>query len=323
MASGHHIYSAELIVDCRNNVGESPIWCADEASLYWVDIPAAKLWRWSQASNITESWSLPGMAGCIAFSTKSGALIGAVDDAFMLLVPSNAGLWDAQPIATVVHLQPNMRFNDGRTDRQGRMWAGSMQKNMPHASGAGTLYRLDGSGQNNASATAFVTGLYTPNGLAFSPDGRIMYLSDSHPSVRMVWAFDYDVDTGTPSNRRVFVDMRDAAGRPDGAAVDVDGCYWVCGNDAGVIYRYTPNGLLDKTIHVPIKKPAMCAFGGNNMDTLFVTSIRPADVDLSDQPLAGGVFALSPGAQGIAETKCSASPSSSTPAHRVAAIHST
>jgi sugar lactone lactonase YvrE len=128
-----------------------------------------------------------------------------------------------------------------------------------------------------------------------------MYLSDSHPNVQTIWAFDYDVDSGTPRNRRVFVDMKPLPGRPDGAAVDADGGYWICGNDAGLVHRFTPDGRLDRSLPVPVKKPAMCAFGGAALDTLFVTSIRPAGIDLSDQPLAGGVFALRPGVKGLDE----------------------
>ena len=145
--------------------------------------------------------------------------------------------------------------------------------------------------------------MIVPNGMAFTPDGATMYLSDSHPTSQLIWAFDYDTTTGTPSNKRVFVDMNDHPGRPDGAAVDEDGCYWICGNDAGLIHRFTPQGRLDRSLAVPVKKPAMCAFGGVNLDTLFVTSIRLNGVDLSDQPLAGGVFALQPGVCGIAEPK--------------------
>jgi len=130
-----------------------------------------------------------------------------------------------------------------------------------------------------------------------------MYLSDSHPNVQAVWAFDYDTSSGTPHNRRLFVDMKPLPGRPDGAAVDADGCYWICGNDAGLIHRFTPEGQLDRSLAVPVKKPAMCAFGGSALDTLFVTSIRPGG-DLSDQPLAGGVFALNPGVKGLPEPEC-------------------
>jgi sugar lactone lactonase YvrE len=141
----------------------------------------------------------------------------------------------------------------------------------------------------------------TPNGMAFSPDGRIMYLSDSHPRSQKIWSFRYDTSSGEMHDQKLFFDMTSVPGRPDGAAVDVDGCYWICGNDAGVIYRITPSGVIDRTVELPVKKPAMCSFGGALMDTLFVTSIRPAGVDLSDQPLAGGVFALQTHTQGMPE----------------------
>jgi sugar lactone lactonase YvrE len=161
------------------------------------------------------------------------------------------------------------------------------------------MYRY--SARQSAPLSAQLSDFIVPNGLAFSPDGQTMYLSDSHPSVQAIWAFDYDIDTGTPHNRRLFVDMHKHPGRPDGAAVDADGCYWICGNDAGLIHRFTPDGRLDRSLAVPVKKPSMCAFGGRNLDTLFVTSIRPAG-DLTDQPLAGGVFALQPGVTGLEET---------------------
>ena len=175
------------------------------------------------------------------------------------------------------------------------------------AEAVGALYRCDAQNPNDVSVLApQLEELVVPNGLAFSPDGRTMYLSDSHPSRQLIWAFDYDIDSGTPHNRRLFVDMNDHPGRPDGAAVDSHGCYWICAIDAGLVLRFTPQGKLDRALPVPVKKPTMCAFGGPRLDTLFVTSIRPQGIDLTDQPLAGGVFALNPGVQGLPETKARA-----------------
>jgi len=162
----------------------------------------------------------------------------------------------------------------------------------------GALYRY-ANGQRGPLG-ARLSGFIVPNGLGFSPDGRTMYLSDSHPSAQQIWAFDYDIDSGTPTNRRLFVDMNHFCGRPDGAAVDAEGCYWICANDAGLIHRFTPDGRLDRSLAVPVKKPTMCAFGGSRLDTLFVTSIRPGD-DHDEQSLAGGVFALDPGVKGLPE----------------------
>ena len=213
------------------------------------------------------------------------------------LKPQADGTLRSTRKSAVVHSQPGMRFNDGRCDRQGRFLAGTMVMDMALAATAGQVYSLGSGGQ----FTALLGGLITPNGMAFSPDGRTMYLSDSHPSVQQVWAFDYDTATGTPSKRRLFIDMKQFPGRPDGAAVDADGCYWTCGNDAGLVHRFTPAGQLDYSLALPVKKPAMCAFGGAGLDTLFITSIRPQGIDLSDQPLAGGVFALRPGVRGLPE----------------------
>ena len=127
-----------------------------------------------------------------------------------------------------------------------------------------------------------------------------MYLSDSHPQRRLIWAFDYDTETGTPSRRRVFADLHDYVGRPDGAAVDADGCYWICANDAGAVLRFTPQGVLDRRSDLPAIKPAMCAFGGTDLDTLFITSIRPATGATEHD---GHVFAVRPGVRGLAEAE--------------------
>ena len=287
---------AELLVEARHGTGESPVWHVGEQALYWVDIPARALWRRDAATGALASWLAPEMRACIAWGGRPGRWIAGMESGIFELQTHGAEL-QSRRLAAVEHAEPNMRFNDGRCDRQGRFWAGTMVMNMGLASTAGALYRYDAAGLQRV-----IDGLITPNGLAFSPDGRVMYLSDSHPAVQSIWAFDYDIATGLPSNRRLFVDMNAFPGRPDGAAVDADGCYWICGNDAGLIHRFTPAGKLDRSLAVPVKKPAMCAFGGADLDTLFVTSIRPGgDVDLSDQPLAGSVFALRPGVCGLPE----------------------
>ncbi|RZI96155.1 MAG: SMP-30/gluconolactonase/LRE family protein [Variovorax sp.] len=288
---------AELVVDARNATGESPVWRSDEQALYWVDIPARRLHRWSADGHA--QWLAGEMLACIAPRADApGAWIAGMESGVFSVRPQADGTLAAEALTSVDHALPGMRFNDGRCDRQGRFIAGTMLMNMAAGARVAGVYSY----QNDSNSLRKLQGdLIVPNGLAFSPDGRTMYLSDSHPTVQTVWAFDYDTDTGTPSNRRVFVDMNALPGRPDGAAVDADGCYWICGNDAGLVHRFTPEGRLDRSLALPVRKPAMCAFGGPKLDTLFVTSIRPEGADLSDQPLAGGLFALRPGTQGIAE----------------------
>ena len=290
--------SAELIFDGKQGTGESPVWLPEEQALYWVDIPAMRIWRWVASTGATRSWLLPEKVGCIAHVNGNKWLAAMETGVFTVSINGDDSVNTAL-LAKATHASANMRFNDGRCDRQGRFLAGTMFMDMAAAKavGAVSVFAADGAQRQ------LFDQMIVPNGMAFGPDGQTMYLSDSHPSVQLIWAFDYDTTTGTPSNKRVFVDMNPLPGRPDGAAVDADGCYWICGNDAGLIHRFTPEGKLDRSLAVPVKKPAMCAFGGENLDTLFVTSIRPGGVDLSDQPLAGGVFALRTGFCGIAEPK--------------------
>ncbi|WP_260954681.1 SMP-30/gluconolactonase/LRE family protein [Pseudomonas citri] len=288
---------AELIVDARNAVGESPVWVPEENALYWVDIPSGGLQCWNADTGLLKGWETPEMLACIA-RHQDGGWVAGMESGFFRLHPHDDGSLDSELCASVEHRRADMRLNDGRCDRQGRLWAGSMVLNMGANINEGRLYRYE-AGQRDP-VEAQLSGFIVPNGLGFSPDGRTMYLSDSHPLVQQIWAFDYDIDSGTPSNRRLFVDMMPLAGRPDGAAVDAEGCYWICANDAGLIHRFTPDGRLDRSLPVPVKKPTMCAFGGSRLDTLFVTSIRPAD-DTDPHSLAGGVFALDPGVKGLAE----------------------
>ncbi len=295
---------AELVLDARNATGESPVWRADEQALYWVDIPAKRLHRWHPGTGTHAQWAGDEMLACIApRAGHPGQWIAGMESGVFVLATRDDGKLAASALATVAHAAHGMRFNDGRCDRQGRFWTGTMLMDMAAARPVGRVYRYQSDVNAEVALRPQLDNLIVPNGMAFSPDGKTMYVSDSHPDVQTVWAFDYDTASGTPHNRRVFVDMKALPGRPDGAAVDADGCYWICGNDAGLVHRFTPDGKLDRSLAVPVKKPAMCAFGGTRLDTLYVTSIRPGG-DLADQPLAGGLFALRPGVKGLPEPEC-------------------
>jgi sugar lactone lactonase YvrE len=278
----------------RATVGESPLWRAQEGALYWVDIPARRIVRLVLDGARRSEWSLPEQVACIGFD-EAGHVIAGMESGLFSVTLSDAGEAQACKLAAPHFPATGMRFNDGRCDRQGRFWAGTMVMDMSLASPLGALYRFD---ERLELSAPVVDALVTQNGLAWSPDGRTMYLSDSHPTRRLIWAFDFDTDTGTPHNRRVFADLHHHAGRPDGAAVDADGCYWTCANDASRLLRFTPQGQLDREIAVPASKPAMCAFGGSDYSTLFVTSIRPASNASEDD---GCVFALDAGVKGLPE----------------------
>jgi sugar lactone lactonase YvrE len=294
---------AELTVDARCGVGESPVWDRVRQCLWWVDIAGQSLWCWHSRTGQTQQWPTPEQTGCIALLAGSeghahGQWVAAMETGVARWTPMADGTLHSEWLSRLQQPEPGMRFNDGRCDRQGRFRAGTMVMDMSLARAAGRLYALD-----TPTPREMLAGFLTPNGMAFSPDGRTLYVSDSHPSAQLVWSYSYDTDSGIPHTPRVFIDFSTLPGRPDGAAVDADGCYWVCGNDAGLVHRFTPQGVLDRSLAVPVKKPAMCAFGGSDLRTLFVTSIRPAG-GVSDQPLAGGVFSLRPGVAGLDEPFC-------------------
>ena len=286
-----------LLPDHRDEVGESPIWSSTEQALYWVDIEGRKLHRWTYADQHVQSWDAVERPACIALHA-AGGLIAGMDTGVFYLQPQVGGTLAATLLAGVDHPQPGMRFNDGRCDRQGRFWAGTMVRDMSLAQAAGSLYCMDA---QRVLSAPLVQGLVTQNGLGFSPDGKTMYLSDSHPSRQQIWQLPLR-DDGSLGERSLFVDMRELPGRPDGGAVDADGCYWICGNDAGVVHRFTPDGRLDRSIAVPASKPSMCSFGGPGLDVLFITTIRPGQPQGDDVALGGGIFATRPGVAGLPET---------------------
>ncbi|MDR5760336.1 SMP-30/gluconolactonase/LRE family protein [Caballeronia sp. LZ035] len=275
-------------------VGECPVWRAKEGALYWVDIPARRIVRLALESGQRSEWTFKEQVACFAFDA-AGQVVAGMESGVFAVTLRDGGDVCAAKLAAPSFAATGMRYNDGRCDRQGRFWAGTMVQDMALASAAGALYRFD---QHGVLSDPLVEGLITQNGLAWSPDGRTMYLSDSHPQRRLIWAFDFDVDSGTPAARRVFADLHHHAGRPDGAAVDADGCYWTCANDAARLLRFTPQGKLDRDIALPASKPSMCAFGGSDFSTLFVTTIRPSANATDDD---GHVFALHPGVQGLPE----------------------
>lgn len=287
--------ACKVISEERDRVGESPVWSLGEQALYWVDIEAGTIRRCRPGSQ-TESWQLPERVGCIALA-DDGRVIAAMESGIAAVTLGEPGVLRVDWLARIEHPAPRMRFNDGRCDAAGRLWVGTMVMDMSLASAAGGLYCLDERGLTGP----YVSELITPNGLGFSPDHKTLYLSDSHPAVQKIWAFDFDLEAATLSNRRLFVDMTPLPGRPDGAAVDAAGNYWICGNDAGLVHCFSPAGSLLRSLALPFPKPSMCAFGGADLATLFVTSIPPADPSQDGSGLSGLLCALDPAAVGLPE----------------------
>jgi sugar lactone lactonase YvrE len=290
---------AQLQVDCVLDVkaplGECPVWCTRSQALYWIDIYDGKLNRFDPSTGENRVWRFAEPIGSFALCADDGVLVALKSGLYRYDLASAA----LEPLASPEQGRPDHRMNDGRCDAAGRFWVGTMRDPPDAARPEGTLYRLAA----DRTCTPMVGGLVVANGLAFSPDGRTLYHSDSHVSVRTVWAWDFGLAEGRISNRRVLIDTRGMPGRPDGGCCDADGCYWMTGNDGWEVLRITPSGAIDRRIRLPVAKPSMVAFGGAGLELLYITSIRPAGVDLSDQPLAGGIFAVRPGVTGIPEPR--------------------
>lgn len=287
---------------CR--LGESPLWSVSEQCLYWVDIEGRRLHRHAWRTQIAQSWPVPERIGCIVLDTNGG-LIAAMESGLYRLAPRADGRLETRLLHAVSLHAHGMRFNDGRCDRQGRLWVTSMPLAPNPERAEGALWRFDRRG-----LAKIVDGLIVGNGLAFSPDGRILYLADTHASVCQVWTFDLDA-AGALSNRRTFIDMTQHSGRPDGAAVDGEGAYWICGNDGGMVHRFLPDGRLDRSFPLPVERPTMCSFGGPQLEHLFITSMQPkAGAHGPQSDLDGATFVCRTGVRGIAETplRCAGSP---------------
>ncbi|MBV8533964.1 MAG: SMP-30/gluconolactonase/LRE family protein [Alphaproteobacteria bacterium] len=283
-------------VDClhpgEHILGESPVWSAPDEALYWVDIQAPAIHRLRPSSGEVRTWVLPEQVGSIGLRSRGGGLVAATKSGFHFFDPATGGL--RQIVDPERHL-PENRFNDGRCDRAGRFWAGTMNESSHDAVGA--LYCLE----PNLTVRRMETGVGIPNSLAWSPDDRVMYFADS--TRRRIWAYDFDVADGVIWNRRVFVDARNHPGVPDGSTVDAEGCLWNAEHGGSRVCRYTPAGHLDRAIELPVTQPTCCVFGGKRLEILYITTAREglAPEQLARQPLAGGVFALTPGVAGLPE----------------------
>ncbi len=280
----------DLVTDIKAELGEGPVWSEREQSIYWIDVTQRKVFRHNLATEKTETFAVSGMPGSIALR-KSGGIIAAYRTG-PALVSLETG--EESKIPSTIDIGKE-RFNDGKCDRRGRFFAGTMDKVMKDAIGA--LYRID----PDYSVTKVSDGIRLSNGLAWSPDNRTLYHNDSRPG--LVYAYDYDIDTGTPSNRRVHIDMSKGEAHPDGCTIDAEGFLWIAEVNSGRIGRYAPDGRRVSGIEVPTSRVSSVMFGGPNLDLLFITTmhynLKPEQ--LAAQPLAGRLFVAQPGVKGLPE----------------------
>jgi sugar lactone lactonase YvrE len=258
-------------------LAESPVWDPGRRSLLWVDIIGGHVHRYEPASGTDTATKVGVPVGAVAMR-RGGGLVLAAGRGFAFLDEP------AGPLRWLWAGARGDRMNDGKCDPAGRFLAGTLARDP----GRAALYRLGTDG----SVTTLIENVTLSNGLGWSPDGALLYYADT--PLERVDVMDYDLATGSVSDRRTFVDLRGAAGRPDGLTVDADGGVWIAMARGGAVRRYTPGGLLDQVVRLPVPLVTSVAFGGSDLTDLYVTTSRAGlnQADLAVQPQAGAVFCV-------------------------------
>lgn len=283
-----------VVVEMQNEVGEGPLWCPVDKVLYWLDVEGKRLYRLDPATNALKEWTTPHEMHALALREDHPGMIVTSRDGFGFFEPDTGAfekIYDPEPEL------PNNWINDGKCDRAGRFWGGSLDHTQ--ATVAGTLYRIDADGGGHVMET----GIRVSNGMAWSLDNKTMYHTDT--TARSIYAYDFDLDSGAIHNRRVLVDTAGMKGVPDGMTIDEEGYLWSAFAYGRAVYRFTPDGRLDRKIETPATLTTSVMFGGDDLATLYITSgrYRVRDSALAEYPLAGSLFAIEPGVKGVPEPR--------------------
>lgn len=273
-------------------LGEGPVWNANARLLHWIDCDGRALFDMDVASGRVRRTELPKAPGSYALRARGGMIMAYRNQ--LALIAADGVTHETVPTPCIDFAAE--RFNDGRCDRRGRFWVGSMDKSLK--SPVGGLFRVDA----DLAVRRMAGDIVLSNGIAFSPDDRTMYHTDSRSPV--IYACDFDIDAGTVSNRRVFADFRNCRGRPDGCVMDAEGCLWVAEYDGGCLVRLDPSGRRMEEIAMPVSRPTCPVFGDDDLRTLYVTSMRLGlkEDALQVEPQAGCLFAVRVDVPGLPET---------------------
>jgi sugar lactone lactonase YvrE len=283
---------AEHLLAVQNELGEGPLWNPSEQALYWVDIKRARLYRYYPVIRKYEVYELSQPIMAVG-QRSSGGFVTACGSGFAFWNPITNTF---SPIIHPESDKPGNRFNDGAVDPRGRFWAGTMSDSdsgNPH----GSLYRLDA----DLSAHRMVTEVMISNGIAWTSDQKTMYYTDSNRHA--IFAYDYDAATGAISNRRTFVTIPEAEGVPDGLTLDSEGYVWSALWGGWKVVRFDPTGKRDREISVPAAQVTSCAFGGAELNELYITTARTGlnEQARREQPFAGDLFRLNTDVTGVEE----------------------
>ena len=282
----------ELVADAKAELGEGPVWHPEEQALYWVDIIGKRLHRYDPTNGSDTHQTVGSMLGA-AVPTRGGGFLLAMQDGIYKLNKFGEG---APELAVrPEEMSDKIRFNDGKCDPRGRFWAGTMGLGNS-GPGLGTLYRIG----SDLVPHAMVRGVSTSNGLAWNPERGIMYYIDT--PTRQVVAYDYDLETGAIANGRTAVSVAKEDGFPDGMTIDEEGKLWVAHWGGGHVIRYDPDtGAKLERIPVPAALCTSCAFGGPNLDELYITTARTGRTEeqLAAEPASGGLFRIRLSVRGL------------------------
>ena len=276
--------TSECVLDAKAILGEGPVWRSATNDLVWVDIESSKVCCFSPSKGENRSWNVGGKVGLAVPSQKGDLILGMTIGLARLDMQSG----DVSPIIDPEKDYVNNRFNDGKVDPKGRLWAGTM--GLDEAPDVGSLYRLN----RNLSIDNLFGNVSISNGMAWSADRKSFYYIDS--PTRQIAVFDCDMNSGIVSNRRVAFELPDGMGYPDGMCIDNEGMLWVALWQGWGVGRFNPCGELLCKIEVPVECVTSCCFGGENWDELYITT-SSRDLDEAgriQQPLAGGVFRCKP-----------------------------
>ena len=285
----------QVVLDCRNWLGESVVWDERASVLYWVDIHAKSIWRWQPfGSAAPKTFNLSERPGALGLRQSVGLVLG-LESGFALFDESTGAL---DKIAEVETDLPTTRLNDGRVDPAGRFVCGGMDEAADQKP-ISAVYVLEPDG----SVRRLLDRIYCANSTCWSVDGRTFYFANM--ATRRIDEFDYDIEHGTGSNRRLFASFEKEAGLPDGSVVDAEGYLWNAVWGGGKLLRFTPDGELDREVRLPVTNPTCVTFGGPNLDVLFVTTawFGLTEEQRNAEPLAGALFAFTPGVRGRPENR--------------------
>lgn len=274
-------------------VGEGAVWAADEQALYFLDITGRKVHRYDPTAGATRSWETPSHVGALALR-QGGAALAMKDTVYGLDIARG----EFAPIARLEGAAARATFNDGKVDRRGRFAIGLCDTDMSDPQPIGGLYSLGA----DHRFRELDSGIHFSNSPCWSPDGATLYFSDSLKNA--VYAYDYDLETGTAANKRLFADTTELGGMPDGATTDRDGLVWMAIFRAGKVVAFRPDGRVEREVAMPVRLAVSVAFGGANLDQLYVTTIDPSFFGEPVEDGAGEVYVIEGlGARGVPEPR--------------------